>query len=235
LTVGDPRYEAKGNTPDRGSPLEELQTASRFAHLGRLNSLPWTADETRWIQESCEENDLPVVRLVQETATEANVREHIRGRSLVHFACHGLADNSYGNLFGALALTPVDAGDPSDDGFLTVAEMFDLELDGCELAILSACDTNLGPNQRGEGTWSMCRGMLTSGARRVVTTDWQVADQASAHLVYSLVYYLHHSTAGQWDYAQSLRDARLSIRNHKENPTWSHPYFWAPFVLVGPK
>ena len=235
LTVGNPSYESNRESDDRGSILDELKTASRFASLGELSNLPWTGDESRWIKESCEANDVPVLQLVQEAATEAKVREGVRGRSLIHFACHGLADDAYGNLFGALAFTPVDAGDPSDDGFLTVAEMFNLDLSGCELAILSACDTNIGPNQRGEGTWSMCRGMLTSGARRVITTDWQVADEASAHLVYALVYYLHESEVGEWDYAASLRDARLSIRQHEDNVYWHHPYFWAPFVLMGPE
>ncbi len=234
LTVGDPSYGSTDESGDRGTVLEELQIASRFAHLGRLADLPWTGDESCWIKESCEDKHLPVVQLTKEKATEENVRNNVRGRSLVHFACHGLADNEYGNLFGALALAPVDAGDPSNDGFLTVAEMFDLDLHACELAILSACDTNIGPNQRGEGTWSMCRGMLTSGARRVVTTDWQVADEASAHLVYAFVYYLHDSESDGRDYAECLRNARLSIRNH-DTRQWRHPYFWAPFVLMGPE
>ncbi len=234
LTVGNPSYGSTAQPGDRGTVLEELQIASRFAHLGRLADLPWTGDESCWIKESCEDKHLPVVQLTKEKATEENVRNNVRGRSLVHFACHGLADNEYGNLFGALALAPVDAGDPSNDGFLTVAEMFDLDLHACELAILSACDTNIGPNQRGEGTWSMCRGILTSGARRVVTTDWQVADEASAHLVYAFVYYLHDSESQARDYAECLRNARLSIRNH-DNRQWRHPYFWAPFVLMGPE
>ncbi len=234
LTVGNPRYGGDGEPGDRGDVLDELKTASRFAHLGTLAELPWTGDESRWIKESCDAKGLPVVQLTQESATEAKVRQNVAGRSLVHLASHGMADGSHGNLFGALALTPVDAGDTSNDGFLTVAEMFDLDLHACELAILSACDTNIGPNQRGEGTWSMCRGMLTSGARRVVTTDWQVADEASAHLVYAFVYYLHDSESQARDHAECLRNARLSIRNH-DTRQWRHPYFWAPFVLTGPE
>ncbi len=234
LTVGDPSYGSTDESGDRGTVPGELEIASRFAQLGRLADLPWTGDESCWIKESCEDKHVPVVQFTKEKATEENVRNSIRGRSLVHFACHGLADDECGNLFGALAFTPVDAGNPSNDGFLTVAEMFDLDLHACELAILSACDTNIGPNQRGEGTWSMCRGMLTSGARRVVTTDWQVADEASAHLVYAFVYYLHECESGEPDYTECLRDARLSIRNH-DNRQWRHPYFWAPFVLMGPE
>ena len=72
-------------------------------------------------------------------ATEANVRLNVKGREVVHLACHGLADESYGNLFGALALTPgKDAANPADDGFLTLAEIYNLDLRSCELAILSA-------------------------------------------------------------------------------------------------
>ena len=68
------------------------------------------------------------------------------GRRMVHLACHGLADQAYGNFFGALALTPgADPNNPADDGFLTLAEIYDLNLKDCELAILSACETNYGP------------------------------------------------------------------------------------------
>ena len=73
----------------------------------------------------------------------------------------------YGNLFGSLALTPGPraADDPADDGFLTLAEIYTLDLRRCELAILSACQTNDGPQQRGEGVWSLARGFLAAGAK----------------------------------------------------------------------
>src|SRR6185503_16267466 len=99
---------------------------------------------------------------------------------------HGLVDQSYGNLFGALAVTPGPAGaaDPADDGFLTLAEIYELVLHAAELSILSACDTNYGPQQQGEGVWSLARGFLVAGSKRVVASNWLVDDEAAATLIY---------------------------------------------------
>jgi CHAT domain-containing protein len=74
--------------------------------------------------------------------------------------------------------------------------------------------------------------MLASGAKRIVTTDWQVADDASAHLTYHFIDRVNKSKSP--DYAAALREAKRSIRSDRENPQWRHPYYWAPFVLIGP-
>ena len=236
LTVGDPDYASQpgAGTGTRGT-LQELSRNSRTGRFVVLPRLKWTADETRWIADSCKENGFSdVKRLDQKESTEANVRKNIAGRRLVHLACHGMAEEEYGNMFGALALTVGNPDDPKDDGFLELAEMFGLDLKGCELAILSACETNLGPNQHGEGTWSMSRGMLASGARRVVTTNWQVADNTSARLVFFFVDAVNKS--GDFtDAAKSLRKAKLSLRSDQGHTAWKHPYYWAPFVLIGGK
>ena len=233
LTVGDPFYDAKTPASD-DSTLRELSDSRHAARFRTLKRLPHTASETSWIAESCKENGFAVTRLDRRESTEANVRKNIAGRRLVHLACHGFAEDEYGNMFGGLALTVGDPSDPRDDGFLELAEMFSLDLKGCELAILSACETNLGPNQHGEGTWSMSRGMLASGSRRVVTTNWQVADDASARLIYFFVDAVN--TSGDFgNVAQSLCKAKRDMRSGQNNPAWRHPYYWAPFVLVGGK
>ncbi len=69
-----------------------------------------------------------------------------------------------------------------------MSEIYDLDLSNCDLAILSACDTNYGPQQTGEGVWALSRGFLVAGARRVVASNWLVDDEAGATLV-------HHFTA----------------------------------------
>lgn len=231
LTVGNPDYTIRRSASSNGT-LSEIRNTRRASRIGALQPLPWTEKETQWIMESCRKNDISVVRLDQDQSTEKNVRNNVTGRRTVHLACHGLAEDDTGNaLFSMLALTTGDPNDPKNDGFLELAEMFDLDLKSCELAVLSACDTNLGPNQHGEGTWSMGRGMLASGAKRVVTTDWQVADDASAHLVYHFLDQVNGSPTP--DHAAALRDAKHSIRNDKERPHWRHPYYWAPFVLIG--
>ena len=229
LTVGDPIYE---KTNMDSNELKDTTIRHRgellSAKFGQLPRLRSTSAETQWIKDSCDDVQpkIPVLRLNRETSTEANVRENTIGRRIVHLACHGLADEEYGNMFGCLALTSGNQDNPTDDGFLELKEIFALDLKSCEITILSACDTNLGPNQQGEGTWSLSRGMLVAGSRRVVTTNWQVVDDASARLVSNFVKQLN--TAKNFDYAAELRSAKIDLQ--KKRP---HPYYWASFVLVG--
>jgi CHAT domain-containing protein len=172
--------------------------------------------------------------LKKESAREISVRKFAPGREILHFACHGLVDQSYGNLFGALALTPGPAGaaDAADDGYLTLAEIYALRLKGCELAILSACDTNYGPDQQGEGTWSLSRGFLVAGARRVVASNWLVDDEAAASLVSVFCGALVKAQQDHpLDYAEALHAAKRWVRSQEK---WQSPYFWGSFVLVGP-
>jgi CHAT domain len=173
LTVGDPSYP--GDQPALAVAANDSTT--RFgAGGGRLPRLPFTAREVEWVVKGTEENKLKAVSLLGANATEAAVRATVAGRKFVHLACHGLTDADHGNFFGALALTPGPkaANDPENDGFLTLTEIYRLNLGACEVGILSACNTNFGPEQKGEGTWAVSRGFLVAGARRVVASNWLV-------------------------------------------------------------
>jgi CHAT domain-containing protein len=117
---------------------------------------------------------------------------------------------------------------------LTLAETYELDLAGCELAILSACDTNVGPEQRGEGVWALSRGFQVAGARRVAATNWLLDDEAAA----STVSYFCAGVAWQEasdvevDHAQALHKAKRWVRSVEK---WRSPYYWAPMVLIGPQ
>ena len=161
------------------------------------------------------------------------MRRNVAGHEIVHLACHGMAEQAYGNFFGELALVPGRAGDPNDDGALSMSEIYDLALDGCELAVLSACQTNYGPEQRGEGVWALSRGFLVAGARRVVASNWVVHDEAGATLVSHFAFYLTKSQNDDgYDYADALRRAKREVRKDER---WTHPFYWSSLVLVGPK
>ena len=187
------------------------------------------------MSQAFEKQGQAATKLVRETATKANVRSGAGGRRVVHLACHGCVDNAYGNFYGALALAPgKDAtSNPDDDGFLTLADICRLDLKGCELAVLSACDTNLGPQQRGEGVWALSRGFLVAGSRRVVASDWLVDDEAAATLVYYFCSAIAaaEKAGSQPDYAHALQKAKRSVRQQEK---WQSPYCWATFVLIGP-
>lgn len=223
LSVGDAIY---------GQAITGAKDASR----SQLQPLPKTAIESKWVVEILREMGLDVSQLSKDEATEARIRAAIPGRQYLHFACHGIVDQESGNLFGGLAFSkePRGQSDTRNDGLLTMAEIYSLDLRQCSLAVLSACDTNFGPEQQGEGSWALSRGFLVAGARRVVATNWLVDDEAASYLVsyfWSSIAKSEQRNAGTTDYAAALATAKRSIRQQEK---WASPHYWASFVLIGP-
>jgi CHAT domain-containing protein len=209
--------------------------------------LDYTAGEASAVGVRFQNANVPIRQIENDQATEGRVRSEISDRRLVHLACHGEserpADRSegqqdYGNLLGRLVLTP-ESTEPSNDGDLTLPEIYELNLKGCELVLLSACKTNYGPTLRGEGVFALTRGFLTAGTRRVMTTQWNVNDESTAYLVNAFYTFLlrNREAAEEIDYAALLHKAKQYVRKHEGRPgrrDWERPQYWAPMVLVGP-
>lgn len=231
LALGNPSYPQTSGQQD---VVDRLMAESGTIRRTRaaLSPLPFSGWEAKWVKQHFDEAGVGTTLLIGTEATEAAVRRGVAGRKIVHLACHGLADQSYGNFFGELALTPGRAGNPADDGRLSMSEIYGLGLDGCELAILSACQTNYGPEQRGEGVWALSRGFLVAGARRVAASNWVVDDEAGATLVSFFTSYLARTDPADYDYAASLHKAKQNVR---KDARWAHPFYWSSLVLVGPK
>jgi CHAT domain-containing protein/tetratricopeptide (TPR) repeat protein len=234
LTVADPRYDGPTESSE-STPFDSAAASRMLFPGGRPSPIPHSAVESKWVEDVFGEAGVKCGVMRGADAQERWIREFCDNRKIVHLACHAFVDRRYGNLFGALALTPgVDAAtDPADDGMLTLAEICRLDLRGCELAILSACETNVGPQQFGEGTSGLSRSFLIAGARRVLAGNWLVDDEAAASLVSyycgGLAKTMNHPAP---TYAAALTEAKRWV---KKQPKWSHPYYWAPFVLVGPR
>jgi CHAT domain-containing protein len=157
-------------------------------------------------------------------AKEENVKGNpeLSAARRIHFATHGLISERQPQYSG-LALTLDD--DPREDGLLQVYEIFNLKL-RAELVVLSACQTGLGKELKGEGVIGLTRAFMYAGASSVVVSLWQVADRSTAELMVG--FYQQLDRAG--DKAEALRRAKVGLM---QNPRYSHPYYWAPFVLVG--
>lgn len=148
---------------------------------------------------------------------------------VLHIATHGLL-NAERPQFTGLVLTLV--GNKSEDGFLRTDEVFNLRL-GSPLVMLSACETGLGKEKRGEGVMGLTRAFMYAGAPTVGVTLWSVADKSTADLMTDFYKRLLSSPANSSasvSPSAAMRDAQLAMISGKK---YSAPFYWAPFVLVG--
>lgn len=136
----------------------------------------------------------------------------------VHVASHGIFDQQQ-PLDSALML----AADATNDGKLTAAELYRLRLNA-DLVTLSACETGVGRSLSGDEIVGLTRGFLYAGASNIVASLWNVDDFATSLLMQQFYAQLRK---GQ-DKREALRRAQIETR--KKFP---HPFFWAPFFLVG--
>jgi len=143
----------------------------------------------------------------------------------VHFATHGYVDSSRPDL-SAIVLSLVDEQGKTQDGFLRSHEIFNLKLPA-ELVVLSACETGLGKDVKGEGLVGLTRGFMYAGARRLIVSLWNVNDKATATLMTRLYSDMLKSKKTP---AASLRAAQVAMLRTKE---WNSPYYWAAFVMQG--
>jgi CHAT domain-containing protein/tetratricopeptide (TPR) repeat protein len=240
LTVSDPAFApapAAAAAPAPSAPAVAPASKSSLpvtrAAAGRVvfPRLPATARESAALRAAFP--DERVVTLQGEAATESQFKRLAPASRIVHVATHGVAEGERDAMLAALLFAPEPGSDPSrDDGWLHLFEIYDLDLD-CELAVLSACDTEAGPRVRGEGTFALSRGFLVAGAQRTVASLWPVADESTAELMtafMSAVAAAESDGGGRPDYAKLLRDAKLRLRR---DPRWSAPSFWAAFILAG--
>lgn len=160
-------------------------------------------------------------------ASETNIdTRDISNYRFLHIATHGLL-NAERPQFTGLVLSLV--GDKNEDGFLRTDEVFNLRL-GSPLVMLSACETGLGKEKRGEGVMGLTRAFMYAGAPTVGVSLWSVADRSTADLMTDFYKRLLASSTTPVAPSAAMRDAQLAMITGKK---YSAPFYWAPFVLVG--
>jgi len=170
--------------------------------------------------------------LVGAAATESLFKQMAGDFDLLHLATHGYF-NKFNPLLSGLELE----ADEHDDGLLELHEIVGLDL-RASLVTLSACDTGLGSGHfaeipPGDDFVGLTRAFLAAGSDAVMATLWEVDDASTANLMQQFYTRMRHTAelpaetpAG----AAALAEAQRGLR---ANDQYSHPYYWAPFVLVG--
>lgn len=233
--VADPVFEALderlagvAGTAAGGAVAQTDTTRSLQHELGmlRLARLPYTAREAeRILQLVPSENGMKALgfQATRATATSAELRQY----KYVHFATHGYFNSAQPALSGLVFSRFDERGQPQN-GFLLSSDIFNLQLPA-EAVVLSACETGLGEEVRGEGLVGLTRGFMYAGAARVVVSLWSISDQATAELM-ARFYDGVLQPDRKLTPAAALRAAQLALWR---NPRWRAPYYWAAFTLQG--
>ncbi|MCI0389220.1 MAG: tetratricopeptide repeat protein [Acidobacteria bacterium] len=143
----------------------------------------------------------------------------------VHFATHGIVNNQHSELSGIL-LSLVDKEGREQNGFLRSGEVYNLNLPA-EVVTLSACQTALGKDVRGEGLIGLTRGFMHAGAARVVASLWNVEEDGTKEL---MIRFYRGMLKQKLRPAAALRQAQTSMLGQ---PEWRSPYYWSAFILQG--
>jgi CHAT domain-containing protein/Flp pilus assembly protein TadD len=144
---------------------------------------------------------------------------------IVHFATHGLVNNEHPELSG-IVLSLFDQKGQPQDGYLRLHDIYNLKLP-VDLVVLSACNTGLGKDVKGEGLIGLTRGFMYAGASSVVASLWKVDDEATSELMRHFYGYMLRDGLSP---AAALRKAQVTMSQQKR---WQSPYYWAGFVIQG--
>jgi CHAT domain-containing protein/tetratricopeptide (TPR) repeat protein len=212
------------------------QLLTRSAGGGTLGRLKESAQEAGAIAKELKGKSEDMY--LRDKATEENVyKAKLKDFRYILFSTHGLLGGDFkGVAEPALVLSLIN-NPPGRDGFLTMSKVLGLDLNS-ELVILSACNTT-GKGDKagaGEGFVGLTRSFMYAGTRSILVTHWSVESQAARDLMVSSFKNMQKETR-----PEALRKAKLtmknSVRGDKDVPggklSLSHPFFWAPFVLVG--
>jgi CHAT domain-containing protein len=220
-----------GETRGLGLALESAvadvagtQAASPASTL-RLARLPGTRAEAEAIAAGARTGGAKADVWMDLGASEEKIHAaNVSNYRIVHIATHGLL-NVERPQFTGVVLSLV--GNTSADGFLRTDEIFNLKM-APSLVMLSACETGLGKEKRGEGVMGLTRAFMYAGAPTVGVSLWSVADKSTAELMTD--FYKRFLPTGSPSRSGALRDAQLAMISGKK---YSAPFYWAPFVLVG--
>jgi CHAT domain-containing protein len=225
--VADPRVPRTGSAQPRNVARRANRDLVRSAGdtgARTLHRLRFTADEARRIAAIAPSADT-VVALGFDASRERALARDLQQYRFVHFATHALVNTRHPELSG-IVLSLVSPEGNGQEGFLRLPDIYNLRL-GADLVVLSACQTALGRDVRGEGLIGLTRGFMYAGARAVVSSLWDVRDEQTSELMTRF-------------YRGMLRDGlrpaaalRAAQRSMLDDPAWAAPVHWAGFVLQG--
>lgn len=214
----------------------------------KIAALPGTKVEIETVSKILKGAGYKLSQFAEQNASEKNVKA-LNSPSLMHIATHGYflkdsdsqngafgiaAENAANNpllrsgLMLANASKTIDGAasdiESNDNGILTAYEAMNLNLEGTNLIVLSACETGLGDVKNGEGVYGLQRAFLVAGADAMIMSLWKVDDAATQQLMTN--FYSNWIKLGNKQTA--FKQAQLQLM-----AKYKEPYYWGAFVMMG--
>lgn len=251
FALGDPVYDEadaryRNDSPARetveagANRLREIVTRSGYS----IPRLPETRDEVLAIAGLFRyPQDDPRIKLDLGATKSEVLKADLAGGQYLHFATHGILGGDIPYILEpALVMTQVNRK-PGDDGFLKMSDVLAMKLNA-DMVVLSACKTALGREVAGEGIVGLSRAFMLAGSKSVIVSFWSVESNATAALMKRFYEHLNEGkprgealrlAKREFQHGNYLLEGErgLKIVSDKKELPGAHPFFWAPFVLVG--
>lgn len=217
---GKDRATADQETASTGE-VKRSATESGLRDFARLRFSRQEADQIARL--AAENKKLEAVDFAASRATATS--PELAQYAILHFATHGLINNQHPELSGVV-FSLVDQQGRPQNGFLRLYDIYNLKL-AADLVVLSACQTALGKEIKGEGLVGLTRGFMYAGVPRLIASLWQIDDRATAELMRR---FYEGLLGKRLRPAAALRAAQVSMSQDKR---WQAPRYWAAFTIQG--
>jgi CHAT domain-containing protein len=163
-------------------------------------------------------------RASRENVLELNENEELDDFRYVLFATHAVLPDELLYINQPALLLSY----PEQGGYLTMKDVFGLQMNA-DLVVLSACNSGQGENIKGEGVQALTRAFMYAGTQAVSVSLWAIHSMATQQL--NQIFFTQLKKKRQ--YAEALRQAKMAMIEGEVEEIYSHPYFWAGFVVFG--
>ena len=222
----DERVEKGGLSPvvAHAESSKRDGSAASFLRDGGVARLAYASEEANVITAMAPRGSVMVAKGF-DASREVAMSPRIGEYQIVHFATHGFVDSEHPES-SAMVLTMVDEKGAEINGLMPLHDIYNLDL-SAQLTVLSACQTALGKDIKGEGLVGLTHSFLSAGSKSVVASRWKVDDRATAVL---MAHFYESMFREGLPPAAALRAAKLKMMRDEN---WSAPYYWAGFVFQG--
>jgi CHAT domain-containing protein/Tfp pilus assembly protein PilF len=202
----------------------DIKSALRDVGVDQLTRLPYSNQEAAAIMNVAPKGEV-LSKLGFEATRAAALSPELSKYKIIHFATHGILDLQHPEL-SAIVLSLVDKNGAPQDGYLFLHDIYNLNLPA-ELVVLSACQTGIGKQVKGEGLIALTRGFMYAGAARLVASLWKVDDAGTAALMKEFYKEMFVNSKKP---AAALQAAQIYMRGTRR---WNSPVYWAGFFIQG--